>query len=227
MGSRRRVMAKAPAPRPSDRDLKLPTSAVSISGPDAYRLLSSALLWVSDDETRPHIRQVLVERADGKVSIAATNGHGMFFSEAVPLESTRSEEDFSFAICSADVRAILRLISDRKDPAARDPERLRVSPRGNELRAEVGRYSFTFAPGGDFPPFRRVVPKQKKETRASVSIQGKYIALAARSFPGSAKNCLREMRFSMSGEELDAIRIDGLLGTVSASVILMPMRSSL
>jgi hypothetical protein len=204
-------------------ELALPTKPLTISAPDAYRLIRGALLWASTDETRPHLNQVYIERDATSAAIASTNGHGMFFADPVAIESA---EQFAFGMRSVDALALLRIITDKKEPTKGITETVQFAPlKGDLLRATVGRYSFEFEPIDGFVPYEKVVPAEPRQPHTKVCVQAAYLAKVARTFPGCAKDALRELCLRV-GAELDGLRFDGTLGTTRASVVLMPLRCS-
>lgn len=197
---------------------------MTLTSPQAYRLLSAALLWVSPDSARKNLHQIRIECDGAKVSIASTDGHGLWLCEQAPFEGV-PQETFSLGIVADDARAIIRFITQRKETRGRTAyEPVRITKSGDGWTIGVGRLRCDLEPVySDFPKVRSVIPKQR-ERHDYVGMSAALLAKAARSLPGRNRSN-QDIRIRAGGV-LEPIRLDGWVAETAASVIVMPLRLS-
>lgn len=121
---------------------------LNIEAADLRRLLSTALLFASDDASRGYLRGVFLHRHDSALVAAATDGSGLV--QAVLPDFSGEIPDI--ILPSEACRALIRILSSTSGEA-------QFTASATRFRVEIGACSFaTRLVDGTYPEYRRVVP---------------------------------------------------------------------
>ncbi|MDN5869281.1 MAG: DNA polymerase III subunit beta [Nitrococcus sp.] len=167
--------------------------------PQRLELAQSLLRWLIDrtsfamglQDVRYYLNGLLLELEPHRLRAVATDGHRLALAE-VPAETSLAEPK-NVIVPRKGVQELLRLLHDAQDP-------LELQLRENHLRVTWPNACFTTKLiDGDYPNYRRVIPKQE-HGRLEVEREALRLALVRASILADER--LNGVRFILSSEGL-------------------------
>jgi hypothetical protein len=190
--------------------------AFAVDAAALHGVLKAALLWVSEDGTRPHLNCVRVEVDGSEMRVVSTNGHGLYFAEL--NSGVECEVSGAYSLRVATVEALVKATKSYTAKKA-PPAKVTFGEKSASVCDVVIMLNAVEGDEPPFPPYWRVIPARHEKSVAARGVDLRYLGMVAKSFPGCTGTRME------TGGELDPIVFYGANGDgLEARVVLMPMR---
>lgn len=202
--------------------------------------IEKALLFASDDETRPHMHGVKLEATLGGLRCVATNGHILaVFVAGDARPGGQAVWDAVVPYAQIETLAKWLKAAARTNKRADVPVEVVLSGREISFRGPAGGMSVTTFVDAPFPPYQQVIPAHGEDDEQGVGpigVAGKYLAIVGQATKGLTSDGLRMYRtvhkpskFSSpeskrGGLEPIVFAFSSPSPMIDATMVVMPMR---